>query len=352
MIAPTFRILTHQGTSLTRSFPRWEEYLREKNIGALSRHPAWLSVLQRSMGHVPYCLEAQMGNRTCGYLPLAQVQSWLFGKFLVSLPFLNSAGVIADNEDIANELIDHAVQLADQMRVKYLELRHEQIVEHPAFTDHTTHKVHFRLDLPPRPDDFWDSVPSRVRNQIRKGRKQDLTVHWGGQDLLSEFYDVFSHNMRDLGTPVYPRELFSAALSHFPKNIEICVVRKQTKAVAGGFLLHGESVTEIPSASSLREYNPTNANMLMYWHLIERAIQRGQAVFDFGRTTIGSGTYHFKTKWGGKEIPARWQYYRRTGDNSGARPDNPRYQKLIRLWQKLPVSVANLIGPFVVKGIP
>ena len=113
--------------------------------------------------------------------------------------------------------------------------------------------------------------------------------------------------------------------------------------VATAMLLHGPGVTEVPSASSLRPYNPTCANMLLYWNLLERAIERGQAVFDFGRSTIDGPTYRFKKHWGARAEPAVWQYYRPGGEAAGGddpRPENPHYQRLIRLWRQLPVSVS------------
>jgi hypothetical protein len=108
----------------------------------------------------------------------------------------------------------------------------------------------------------------------------------------------------------------------------------------------------VPSAACLRAFNPTCANMLMYWNLLERSIQRGQKVFDFGRCTKDSGSFRFKNQWGAKPEPATWQYYQREGRSSDMRPDNPRYQRLIRIWQRLPVQVTRFIGPAIVRGIP
>jgi hypothetical protein len=111
-------------------------------------------------------------------------------------------------------------------------------------------------------------------------------------------------------------------------------------------------VTEVPSASSLRSYNPTCANMLMYWSLLERAVERGQDVFDFGRSTPDSGPYRFKKQWGASPAPAEWQYALRAGGLQAARPDNPRYRRLIALWRRLPVRLTRLLGPAIVRGIP
>ena len=130
------------------------------------------------------------------------------------------------------------------------------------------------------------------------------------------------------------------------------MVRQGTRPVAGAVLLHGPQMTEVPSASSLRRYNRTNANMLMYWHLLCRAVERGQRTFDFGRSTVESNTFRFKEQWGAEPVPAPWQYYLRRGTIGEMRPDNPRYRLLIRVWQRLPVTIARLLGPAIVRGIP
>ena len=142
-----------------------------------------------------------------------------------------------------------------------------------------------RLDLPSDSEKLWARLGGKVRNQVRKAQKSDLTVAWGTGDLLDEFYRVFSHNMRDLGTPVYGKRLFRSILEQFPARSEICVVRAGCTPISAGMLLHGFGISEVPSASSLRRYNPTCANMLLYWHMLERSVQRGQDFFDFGRSS-------------------------------------------------------------------
>jgi FemAB-related protein (PEP-CTERM system-associated) len=340
------------GQELADRLAYFETWTQNGTIIPLSRHPRWLKVLDESFGHTVYMLEAFDGDRTTGILPLAFVHSFLFGRYLVSLPYLNSNGVVAADEATRLRLVDHAVQLADELTVRHLELRHEQAVEHPALTGRLTSKVHMRLPLPDFPGPLWESFPAKVRNQVRKGEKSGLTVAWGGIDLLQEFYAVFSRNMRDLGTPVYGSALFATILRHFPKEAELCVVRAGQTPVASALLLHGKGGTEVPSASSLREYNSTCANMLMYWNLLDRAVQRHQSIFDFGRSTTDGNTYRFKKQWGAVPDSAVWQYYIREGQADDLRPDNPRYQRLIRMWQRLPVRLTRWLGPMIVRGIP
>src|SRR5262245_10207178 len=345
-------ILLHSGPNLAERLPRLTEYAMRGDRAALSRHPGWLDVLAESFGHVPFALEAVENRRTVGWLPLAYVQSFLFGKYLVSLPYLNSNGVQADHDRAARALVERAVLLADELEVKQLELRHEQPTGHPSLNGQLTSKVHMRLALPDFPGPLWESIGSKARNQVRKGEKSGLTVAWGGVEKLPEFYQVFSRNMRDLGTPVYGQELFRAIFRIYCGDAELCIVHMERQPIAAALLLHGKGVTEVPSASSLREFNSTCANMLLYWNLLDRAIQRKQSVFDFGRSTVDSNTYKFKKQWGALAEPATWQYYQRLGSATDLRPDNPKYERFIRIWQRLPVRVTRWIGPMIVRGIP
>jgi len=345
-------IRLHEGCDLDKQIPRLEKYVLHGGQVALSRHPAWLTVLREGLQHTPYCLEAVAGEQTRGLLPLAYVSSLLFGRFLVSLPYLNYGGVLADDGTVAALLIDRAVELAESLGVRYLELRNELAVEHLALRHCLNTKVHMRLPLPANTEILWKRLDAKVRNQVRKGQKSGLGVAWGGRESMDDFFAVFSRNMRDLGTPTYGKRLFSSILERFPDRAEFCVVRAGSKPVAAALLLHGWGVSEVPSASSLRQYNHTCANMLLYWHLLERAVQRQQTVFDFGRSSRDGPTYRFKEQWGATEVEAPWQYCVRKGSIGDMRPENPHYRRLIRLWQRLPVSLTRLIGPRIVRGIP
>jgi FemAB-related protein (PEP-CTERM system-associated) len=327
------------------------------------RHPAhdlrWLAALQQGLGHSTIVVEARLGDQVVGLLPLALVRSPFFGRFLVSLPYVNSAGPIvlpaaADAPRIESALVDRTVALADELNVRYLELRNEREISHPALTEQNTSKVHMRLALPATADALLASFKSKLRSQLKGALKHDFEVRWGGRNLLADFYAVFSRNMRDLGTPVYPCGFFAAILAEFGDDAELCVLRHggQAAAAAAALLVHGRSVTEVPSASALRNMNFTGVNMAMYWHLLTRAIERGQATFDFGRSTEGSGTYKFKEQWGARPAPAVWQYHVRKGSARAMRPDNGKFGLAIRVWQKLPLWLANAAGPTIVRGIP
>ena len=338
---------------LTSSPEAWSGYLAARGHEGFYQRAEWSRILSRGLQHETVCLQATDGSQLVGVLPLMFVRSRLFGRFLVSLPYLNSAGVVADSHEVATALVDKAVELADQLDVRYLELRHECAVEHRALAEAVTDKVHMRLALPATTDELWNSFKSKLRSQIRKPLNNEaLSVEWGGHELLDDFYDVFTQNMRDLGTPPFSRDLFAAMLDELSSDAEICVVRCDGQAIASGLLIHGPGVTEVPSASSLRAFNATASNMLLYWHLLSRAVERGQHTFDFGRSSKDSGTYRFKAQWGATESPAVWQHYVREGSASDMRPNSGKYDLMINTWQKLPVWLTKLIGPSIVRGIP
>ena len=347
-------VRVHRDLPARTDLDRWAQYTAEFGALPLSRHPVWLTVLHRGLGHMPFCLEAMAGGQTRGLLPLAYLRSLLFGRFLVGLPYVNYGGVLADSPEVARQLVSRAVRLADELDVRYLELRGEpaDLVEHAALVPQMGNKVHMRLPLPGHADELWRRLDAKVRNQVRKGEKSGLTIAWGAGERLADFYAVFSHNMRNLGTPVYPRRFFQAILQQFPGQAELCVTHLGRRPVAAALLLHGRGVTEVPSASSLRAYNSTNANMIMYWHLLCRAVQQGQSLFDFGRSSPASNTFRFKKQWGAVPSLAAWQYYLRHGHPGEMRPETPRYRHFIRLWQRLPVFLTRLIGPSLVRGIP
>lgn len=319
--------------------------------------PAWLDILRQSLRHKTCILLDWRGKRLAGALPLALTRSPIFGRHLVSLPYVNRAGLLTADPESGHALIEHAARLANQYDARYMELRHHGAAfDSASFTHCRNEKQRMVLSLPDTNAALWSSLKAKVRNQIRKGEQGGLKMVLGAAELVPGFYSVFATNMRDLGTPVYPRKLFQAMLDHLGERCEIALVTLESLPIAGAVLVHDrvgdQAVTQVPSASCLRQFNPLNANMWMYHKLLERAIARGATQFDFGRSSEGSGTYRFKKQWGALPEPTPWQIVLRRGSLDDARPDNPRHQKRIAQWQKLPVWVTKAVGPAIVRGIP
>ncbi len=335
---------------LTRDVPRFHPGI----------YPQWNRIVARGLRQTCFTIEARdASGEILGALPLVLQKSLLFGKHLISVPYVNLSGLLVPEGEnraaIDAALVDEAVKLADRFDVKYLELRGDRELEHPKLEFTRRSKVLMRLELPETADELWKAIGPKVRNQIRKGEKSGLQFEWGGRRLLKPFYDVFAETMRNVGTPVYSRKLFTAMFDELGEDkLEICVVRMPNGRVASAALLaHGRGITEVPTAGTLRFANTYCANMFMYWQLLKHSIEDRHAVaFDFGRSSVDSNTWRFKKQWGATENPAIWKYYVRHGSIDDVRPDNASYKLKIWVWKRLPVWVTKLIGPPVVRGIP
>ena len=313
--------------------------------------PAWLGVIERAFGHETKYLAAVSADGIEGALPLVFFQSRIFGRFAVSMPFLNYGGVVAGRPDIRRALVERAIEETRSRRGSHLELRHSE----PLCPDLAPkrHKVSMRLPLAADPDRQWEALDRKVRNQVRKGEKSRLSVSYGGAEKVDDFYAVFARNMRDLGTPVYTKRFFAEVVRTFPDSSRIFVAHHEGRPVAASLVFWHRSMIEVPWASALRESNPLSANVLLYWHMLKFSIERGFSVFDFGRSTPNAGTFHFKRQWGAQPLELVWEYWNASGTAPASlNPDNPKFDLAIRIWQKLPVAVTTAIGPHVIRNIP
>lgn len=320
--------------------------------GATGYHAwAWRGVFERAFGHETIYLAATRHGRVAGVLPLVLIDSWLFGRTLCSLPFVNYGGVAASDPDAAGALLDRAATIARERRCRALELRHvrQAFPQLPC----RTHKVAMHLALAGDAAAVWDALDRKVRNQVRKAQKSGLTAVVGAVDLLDEFYAVFARNMRDLGTPVYARSFFREVLAAFPDAARIHVVRSGNVPVGASLTFRTGDVVEVPWASTVRDYNPLSPNQLLYWSMIERAASDRCAVFDFGRSTPGEGTFKFKQQWGAAPVPLHWEYVLPPGAQvPNTSPTNPKFRTAIAAWKRLPLAIANFAGPHIVRAIP
>ena len=329
----------------------WNRYVESHPQGGAYHYAGWPRLIARAFGHEARLLTAHDETGISGVLPLVIMRSRLFGRFVVSLPFLNEGGVLANDAETESSLIDAAVATAQEVRADYLELRH--LRRHSAVLEERQHKVAMSLTLCATREEQWQALDRKLRNQVRKGEKSRLEVTNGGNELIEPFYRVFAANMRDLGTPVFGIRLFQETLATFPENSRVFCVRLDGRPVAGSVVHWRGGSMEVIWASALREVGPLCANVLLYWHMLQFAIDRGCTRFEFGRCTPGEGTFHFKRQWGAEPRPLTWEYWRsRPGLDLDNSPRNPKYQAAVALWRRLPLNVTTLVGPRVVRSIP
>jgi FemAB-related protein (PEP-CTERM system-associated) len=311
----------------------------------------WRKIFADVFGHECPYLIARSHGRVTGLLPIVFLHTWWFGRFGISLPFVNYGGLVADDRVTANELIAGAAELAKSRNLAHLELRHRrrQRPDLPV----KQHKVTMLLPLAPSSDAQWQRFDRKVRNQVRKAEKSDLQNEVGGLELLDAFYNVFARNMRDLGVPVHSPEFFRALLSEFKGRARVHLVRRRGVEIAGAITYRHKNVVEVPWASSLKEFLALSPNNLLYWGIIQRAISEGAETLDFGRSTPDEGTYHFKRQWGAVPAQLYWEYYllraRKLPDQS---PKSRKFQIAMQAWRRLPVRVSAVLGPSLVRGMP
>ena len=312
---------------------------------------AWKRLIEQAFGWKTFYLMASENGKISGILPLVWLRSRLFGNFLCSLPFFSEAGLLAGSSEAVESLLDESIRLARDLKAEYIELRHrgDSSVSWPAKTS----KVTLECDVLPDAEENMRRLSTRMRTNVRRSLKLGLDAKFGREEFLEDFYKVFCLKMRELGTPVYSRKLFAAILENFPGESFICRVRREGKTVAVGFLTGWRGSIEANwSASSPRAMN-LRPNMFLFWQMLCFAGQKGYQVFDFGRSSVGSGTYEFKQQWNTRVVPLRWNYWNASGEQAlELNPDNPRYRAAIWAWRRMPLSVTKWIGPPIARCLP
>lgn len=324
----------------------WDSYVYQSPHASYCHLSGWRRVIQRAYRHQSLYLWARNNGKVEGILPLVLIRSPFFGCSLVSLPFLDEGGICANNPQIIRELYYQACQLLQEHKVDFLDLRHRQ----STVLDLPRHgaKVTLTLDLLDDPERMWKRFNAKLRNQIRKAIKSELTASWHGSEGLSDFYEVFASNMRDLGSPVHSPDFFAAIFEEFPDCTRFILIRKGEQTIGGGVCFVFKETLLVPWASALREYRTCCPNNLLYWEAIRWGCEKGYRRFDFGRSSPGSGTYHFKKQWGTREEPLHWQGISRKSQHmTMISADDTKYQWIIRLWRRLPLRITKQLGPIL-----
>jgi FemAB-related protein (PEP-CTERM system-associated) len=329
----------------------WNNYVENHPGSSIYHRAEWRELIARTFGHGSYyCIAQDPDSRIVGILPLTRLTSLIFGDFFVSMPYFNYGGALGDSPEIECLLMKFAADKATALGVSHIEYR--DVLQHDGYPVRTG-KVNMVLALPDNETALWESFSSKLRSQVRRSQRENPIMHYGGIELLDDFYTVFTRNMRDLGTPVYDRNFFQAILVTFPEQSRILVATLENRPVAAGFLIGYRDKMEIPWASAIRDVNHLSINMFLYWEALRYSVNAGCRFFDFGRSTAGSGTYRFKQQWGAEPVQLYWHYWLKDkSDMPVLNPSNPKYALFIRLWKLLPLPVTKWLGPMIVKNLP
>jgi len=328
----------------------WNGYVLTQPAATIYHLAQWRDIFQQTYGIESFYFFAHCGNQIIGILPMTRLKSRLFGDLFVSMPYFQRGGAVADHPLIEQRLMDAANEEAARLGIDHIEYRDDIPREG---LPRRSHKVNMVLPLPDSHESLWNKFTPKLRAQIRRPLQLTPQVLISGKELLDDFYKVYSRNMRDLGSPAHSRLLIENILDNFPDNSWVIVIQMNDKPVSAGLLLgHGDTM-EIPLASTIREANPDSMNMLLYWEVLKLAIHHGYKEFDFGRSSIGAGTYRFKRQWGAQPKQLYWHYWLGNTDKlPSLNPSNPKYALIINIWKRLPVVLTRWLGPLIVKNLP
>jgi len=328
---------------------RWDAYVLAHPQGTFFHRAAWQDIIRGVFKHKTHYLLVQSGGQIHGVLPLGHVKSLLFGNALTSLPFGVYGGVLASNPVAQQALEVHAQALAKKLGVDHLEFRNT-VRQHDDWPLQDLY-VTFRKDILPEEEANMLAIPRKQRAMVRKGIKNNLTSHIDPN--ADRFFALYADNVHRHGTPAMPKKYFQALMDTFGADCEVLTVCDP----------EGQPISSVMSFYFRDEVLPYYAgdavaardlagNDFKYWELMRRACARGLKVFDYGRSKQGTGSYSFKKNWGFEPTPLYYEYclYKRESIPQN-NPNNAKYSLMIDTWRKMPIGLANFLGPFIVRNL-
>jgi FemAB-related protein (PEP-CTERM system-associated) len=342
----TIKRLLHQDVATAA---RWDAFVMSCPKATFFHRSGWQNIVRDVFRHDTYFLYVESEGEIQGVLALGHVNSWLFGNALTSLPFAVYGGVAAVSNEAADALELEAQAIAKRLDVEHLEFRNVS----PRHTDWPTQDLYvtFRKELFAEEEANMLAIPRKQRAMVRKGIKNGLVGEI--DDTVDRFFALFADNVHRHGTPAMPKKYFQALQAQFGADCEILtVVAPNGKALSSVLSFYFRDEVLPYYAGDDESARDFAANDFKYWDLMRRACARGIKVFDYGRSKQGTGPYAFKKNWGFEPTPLHYQYclYKRETIPQN-NPNNAKYKLMINTWRRMPLALANWLGPFVVRNL-
>lgn len=327
---------------------RWDTFVQACPEATFFHRAGWAEVIERAFGHRTHFLLAEAGGEIQGVLPLAEINSRLFGHSLSALPFCVYGGPAASSPEARNALDLAAQKLAVELRVEHLEYRNRI----PFHTDWPGKDLYvtFRKEIDPEVEHNMTAIPRKQRAMVRKGIKAGLVSEIDAD--TQDFFHAYSSSVHRLGTPVFSRNYFQVLKQVFGGDCEILTIRLDGRVISSvmNFYFRDEVLPYYGGGTA--EARNLAGNDFMYWEVMRRACEKGCRVFDYGRSKLGTGSYDFKKNWGFEPQPLYYEYQLVRGQSvPDHNPLNPKYRLFIKAWQRMPLALANMIGPHIVKNL-
>ncbi|MFS0736351.1 FemAB family XrtA/PEP-CTERM system-associated protein [Sphingomonas sp. 1P06PA] len=312
---------------------------------------AWQLGVAEGCGQHAHCLTAERGGAIVGLLPLTEVHSPLFGRALVSTGFAVGGGVLADDPLLVEPLAEAGWALAETLSCPTLELRGGALPAGWARDD--TSYLGFARPLAADDEAELLAIPRKQRAEVRRALGFDLDVAIGRDAAaLRDHHAIYAASVHNLGTPVFPPTLFARVLDRFGADADILTVAREGVPLASVLSLYFRGTVYPYWGGGTAGARTWRANDLMYFALMRHARARGCTRFDFGRSKTGTGAAAFKRNWGFGGVPLAYAA-RAAGGREPRRinPLDPKYSAKVAAWRRLPLAVANRIGPLIARGL-
>jgi FemAB-related protein (PEP-CTERM system-associated) len=328
---------------------RWDSFVLAHPEATFFHLAAWRRVIETAFRHRTHYLMAERNGAVTGVLPLTLVKTRMFGARLISNAFCVEGGPIAADRASLATLDAAAVRLMRELRVPVLEFR-AAAAHRSDWIARGDLYAGFRKPIDASPERNLKALPSKRRNMIRKAIQNGLVSQI---DATSErHYPIYSESVRNLGTPVFPRRYFDLLLAAFPGQADIVTVTRDGAPVASALNFYFRDQVLPYYVGGTAAARGLAANDFMFWEVMRRAGERGYRVFDFGRSKVGTGAYDFKILWGFQPQPLVYQFKLADGHElPDLNPLNPKFALFVKLWKKLPLPVAAVLGPPIVRGL-
>jgi FemAB-related protein (PEP-CTERM system-associated) len=328
---------------------RWDAFVEACEEATFFHLAGWKAVVEGSYGHdCPY-LVAEQNGRIQGILPLVHIKSLIFGNAIISNAFCVRGGPVAITDAASLALDAEAVRLAEERGVDYLEFRLNQRA-HSGWLCKGDLYVNFARTMDPDPEKNMLAIPRKQRAMVRKGVKGGLVGEI--DDGIERFFRLYAESLRNLGTPVHSKRFFQSLRDVFGDQCEITTVVCDSGPVSAVLTFYfRDRVLPYYGGGSPRARDLA-AFDFMYWDVMRRACEKGYRIFDYGRSKRGTGSFAFKKHWGFEPEPLHYEYKLiRQREAPNVNPLNPKYRTFIALWKRLPLPIANALGPYLAKQL-
>jgi len=283
---------------------RWENLLSRNSCASVFHTTGWLEALRRTYGYEPIVYTTSPpGSELRNGVVFCQVESWLTGRRLVSLPFSDHCESLVDNPQELPLILGALQEGRERPQAwDYVEIRplcHREIKTsfHESTYDYALH----RLDLSPSLSQLFGNLhKDSTQRKIRRAEREGLRYEDGRSEaLLSSFYRLLILTRRRRGVPPQPLLWFRNLIDCLGEGLHIRVAFQGSRPIAAILTLRYKNTLVYKYGCSDAQFHNLGGMQLLLWRSIEEAKSTGLRTFDLGRSDCdNAGLILFKERWG------------------------------------------------------